>query len=68
MLQGVFTLEEDPVTLPFQAELSATSYQDLADHLGLVRRKLDRLYPPYGKSTQLSLEFAENETDTGNGL
>jgi hypothetical protein len=40
--------------------------------LGIERGQyqLDRLYPPYGKPTQLSLEFAEDEAeaDTGKGL
>jgi hypothetical protein len=33
------------------------------------RAKLDRLHPPVGKQTQLSLEFAdEDAADTGTGL
>jgi hypothetical protein len=33
------------------------------------RAKLDKLHPRYGKPTQLSLEFAdEDEPDTGKGL
>lgn len=35
-------LEEGAVTLTFPAELSATSYQDLADHLELFLRKAKR--------------------------
>jgi hypothetical protein len=33
------------------------------------RAKLDKLHPPVGKPTQLSMEFAdEEEADTGKGL
>jgi hypothetical protein len=42
MLQEVFTLEEGPVTVTFPALLSAESYQDLADHLGIFLRKAKR--------------------------
>ena len=67
----------------FQWLTSNVGYPKLREHLGAVvaimklstdwpdfRAKLDRLYPPYGKPTQLSLEFAEDETetDTGKGL
>jgi hypothetical protein len=30
--------------------------------------KLNRLHPSYRKPTQLSLEFADEEIDTGKGL
>jgi P63C domain len=67
----------------FQWLTNKVAYPKLREHLGAVvaimklstdwhdfRAKLDRLYPPYGKPTQLSLEFAEDETeaDTGKGL
>ena len=55
MVQEVFSLEEGPVTLTFPAELSATSYQDLADHLGLVLRKAKR------KSERMIAENGPNE-------
>jgi hypothetical protein len=42
MLQEVFNLEEGPVTLTFPASLSADSYQDLSDYLGLFLRKAKR--------------------------
>ena len=58
-----------------------TGYPKLREHLGAVvaimklstdwhdfRAKLDRLYPPVGKPTQLSLEFADEDADTGKGL
>ena len=33
------------------------------------RAKLNKLHPPIGKPTQLSMEFADDkETDTGKGL
>ena len=57
-------------------------YPKLREHLGSVvaimklgtdwydfRTKLDKLHPRYGKPTQLSLEFADDdEPDTGKGL
>jgi len=42
VLQEVFNLEEGPVTLTFPVELSADSYQDLADHLAIFLRKAKR--------------------------
>jgi hypothetical protein len=58
-----------------------TGYPKLREHLGAVvatmklsadwhdfRAKLDRLYPLIGKPTQLSLEFADEDADTGKGL
>jgi hypothetical protein len=32
------------------------------------KAKLDRLHPQYGKPTQLAMEFAEEEQDSGRGL
>jgi hypothetical protein len=32
------------------------------------RAKLNKIHPSYGKPTQLSLEFADDEPDTGKGL
>ncbi|MDB5611672.1 MAG: hypothetical protein JWP25_8572 [Bradyrhizobium sp.] len=32
------------------------------------KAKLDRLHPPYGKPTQLAMDFAEDEPDSGKGL
>ena len=32
------------------------------------KAKLDKNYPRVGKPTQLSLEFADDEPDTGKGL
>ena len=66
----------------FQWLTSNVGYPKLREHLGSVvtimklsndwydfRTKLDRLHPRYGKPTQLSLEFADDEeTDTGKGL
>jgi hypothetical protein len=56
-------------------------YPKLREHLGSVvtimklsgdwydfRSKLDRLHPRYGKPTQLRMEFADDEPDTGKGL
>jgi hypothetical protein len=56
-------------------------YPKLREHLGAVvaimklsadwhdfRGKLDKFYPRVGKPTQLSLEFSEEEADTGKGL
>jgi hypothetical protein len=42
MLQEIFNLEEGPVTLTFPVELSAESYQDLADHIAIFLRKAKR--------------------------
>jgi hypothetical protein len=65
----------------FQWLTSNVGYPKLREHLGSVvtimklsmdwhdfRAKLDKLHPRYGKPTQLSLEFAEDEPDTGKGL
>jgi hypothetical protein len=66
----------------FQWLTTQKGYPKLREHLGSVvaimklssdwhdfRAKLDRLHPPYGKPTQLSLEFADDEEpDTGKGL
>jgi len=53
MLQEMFALEEGPVTLTFPPELSATSYQDLADYLAIflrkVKRKADRMTAAGGR-------------------
>lgn len=46
LLQEVFNLEEGPVTLTFPEKLSAESYQDLEDHLGLFLRKAKRRSEP----------------------
>jgi hypothetical protein len=32
------------------------------------KAKLDKYYPRQGKPTQLSMEFADDEADTGKGL
>jgi hypothetical protein len=42
LLQESFNLKEGPVTLSFPAALSADSYEDLADQLGLVLKRLKR--------------------------
>src|SRR5882724_1221380 len=60
----------------FQWLTNNVGYPKLREHLGSVvaimklsvdwhdfRTKLDRLHPRYGKPTQLSLEFAEDEPD-----
>jgi P63C domain len=65
----------------FQWLTTNKGYPKLREHLGAVvaimklsadwhdfRAKLDRLYPSYKKPTQLSLEFADDEPDTGKGL
>lgn len=65
----------------FQWLTSNIGYPKLREHLGSVvtmmklsadwhdfQAKLDRLHPRYGKPTQLSLEFAEEEPDNGKGL
>jgi hypothetical protein len=65
----------------FQWLTTQKGYPKLREHLGSVvaimklssdwydfRAKLDRLHPRYGKPTQLSLEFADDEPDTGKGL
>jgi hypothetical protein len=65
----------------FQWLTNNVGYPKLREHLGSVvaimklsadwydfRTKLDRLHPRYGKPTQLSLEFAEDEPDSGKGL
>jgi len=65
----------------FQWLTTNTGYPKLREHLGSVvaimklsadwhdfRAKLDKLHPRYGKPTQLSLEFAEDEPDSGKGL
>jgi len=66
----------------FQSLTNNVGYPKLREHLGSVvsimklssdwhdfRAKLNRIHPPVGKPTQLSLEFAdEKETDTGKGL
>jgi P63C domain len=56
-------------------------YPKLREHLGAViatmklssdwhdfKAKLDKNYPPIGKPTQLSMEFGDDEADTGKGL
>lgn len=65
----------------FQWLTNNLGYPKLREHLGAVtatmklssdwhdfKTKLDRNYPRIGKPTQLSLEFADDETDTGKGL
>jgi P63C domain len=66
----------------FQWLTTQKGYPKLREHLGSVvavmklsadwhdfRAKLDKLHPRYGKPTQLSLEFADDEErDTGKGL
>ncbi len=65
----------------FQWLTSNVGYPKLREHLGSVvtimklsndwydfQAKLDRLHPSYKKPTQLSLEFADDEPDTGKGL
>jgi len=65
----------------FQWLTNNVGYPKLREHLGSVvaimklsndwhdfRAKLDKLHPRYGKPTQLSLEFAEDEPDSGKGL
>jgi len=65
----------------FQWLTSNVGYPKLREHLGAVvaimklssdwhdfRAKLDKLYPRYGKPTQLAMEFAEGEPDSGKGL
>jgi hypothetical protein len=65
----------------FQWLTNNVGYPKLREHLGSVvaimklsvdwhdfRTKLDKLHPRYGKPTQLSLEFAEGEPDSGKGL
>jgi len=66
----------------FQWLTANVGYPKLREHLGSVvaimklsldwhdfRAKLDKLHPRYGKPTQLSLEFADDdEPDTGKGL
>ena len=42
MLQEVFNLDEGPVTLTFPAQMSTTSYMDLADYFQLFLRKAKR--------------------------
>ena len=32
------------------------------------KAKLDKYYPRVGKATQLSMDFADEEADTGKGL
>jgi hypothetical protein len=65
----------------FQWLTSNLGYPKLREHLGAViatmklssdwhdfKAKLDKFYPRIGKPTQLSLEFADEEADTGKGL
>jgi hypothetical protein len=42
VLQETFNLKEGPVTLSFPATLSADSYEDLADQLGLILKRMKR--------------------------
>src|ERR1700730_16348177 len=62
----------------FQWLTTNRGYPKLREHLGSVtaimklssdwhdfRAKLNRLHPSYKKPTQLSLEFADDEPDTG---
>lgn len=56
-------------------------YPKLREHLGSVvtmmklsndwqdfKAKLDRFHPRHGKPTQLSMEFGDDEADSGKGL
>jgi hypothetical protein len=65
----------------FQWLTKNIGYPKLREHLGAViatmklsvdwpdfKMKLDRNYPRIGKPTQLSMEFAESERDTGKGF
>ena len=65
----------------FQWLTNNVGYPKLREHLGSVvaimklsadwydfRAKLDRLHPSFGKATQLSLNFPDDEVDTGKGL
>ena len=65
----------------FQWLTSNRGYPKLREHLGAVTAtmklsadwhdfiaKLDKHYPPQNKPTQLSMEFANEEPDTGEGL
>lgn len=65
----------------FQWLTTQKGYPKLREHFGSVvaimklssdwydfRAKLDRLHPSYKKPTQLSLEFADDEPDSGKGL
>ncbi|WP_428122508.1 P63C domain-containing protein [Bradyrhizobium sp.] len=65
----------------FQWLTTNVGYPKLREHIGSVvtimklsndwydfKAKLDRLHPPYGKPTQLALDFADDEPDTGKGL
>jgi hypothetical protein len=65
----------------FQWLTGNRGYPKLREHLGAVvatmklsndwydfKTKLDKNYPRIGKPTQLSMEFADDETDTGKGL
>jgi hypothetical protein len=75
-------LHLDPSLCEIEWLTTRKGYPKLREHLGSVvaimklssdwhdfRAKLDRLHPPYGKPTQLSLEFADDEErDTGKGL
>jgi hypothetical protein len=65
----------------FQWLTTNVGYPKLREHLGSVvtmmklsndwqdfKAKLDRLHPRHGKPTQLSMEFGEEEADSGKGL
>jgi P63C domain len=65
----------------FQWLTANVGYPKLREHLGSVvaikklstdwhdfRAKLNKIHPSYGKPTQLSLAFADDEPDTGKGL
>lgn len=65
----------------FQWLTNNVGYPKLREHLGAViatmklsadwhdfKAKLDKNYPRIGKPTQLSMDFAEEEADTGKGL
>lgn len=65
----------------FQWLTTNVGYPKLREHIGSVvsimklsndwhdfRSKLDRLHPRYSKPTQLSMDFADEETDSGKGL
>jgi hypothetical protein len=65
----------------FQWLTNNVGYPKLREHLGAViatmklsvdwhdfKGKLDKNYPRIGKPTQLSMEFADDEPDTGKGL
>src|SRR5262249_35721050 len=57
--QEMFALEEGPVTLTLPPELSATSYQDLADYLAIFLRKAKR------RADQMTAAGGDEALETG---